>query len=76
MVLGAVYFIKNTDMIPPNELEEYMNKYIQEINPTEFFINTKLLLKNSENDRILRGTLFKVYENDLLIMAYQFMLRK
>ena len=62
MVLGAIEFIKNPDMTPPKELEEDMNKYIQEINPTEFFIKTKLLLTNNDKDRILRGTLYEIYK--------------
>ena len=61
-VLGAIEFIKNPDMTPPKELEEDMNKYIQEINPTEFFIKTKLLLTNNDKDRILRGTLYEIYK--------------
>jgi hypothetical protein len=38
-----------------------MNKYIQEINPTEYFIKSKLLMTNNEKDRILRGLLYDIY---------------
>ena len=39
-----------------------MNKYIQEINPTEYFIKSKLLMTNNEKDRILRGLLYDIYK--------------
>jgi phage/plasmid-associated DNA primase len=62
MVLGAIEFIKNPDMTPPKELEEDMNKYIQEINPTEYFIKSKLEHTENDKDRILRGNLYETYK--------------
>ena len=62
MVLGAIEFIKNPDMTPPKELEEDMNKYIQEINPSEYFIKSKLEVTENDKDRILRGDLYEIYK--------------
>ena len=62
MVLGAVEFLKNSDMTPPKELEEDMKKYIQEINSTESFISSKVIKTDTDKDRILRGTLYEIYK--------------
>jgi putative DNA primase/helicase len=62
MVLGAIEFIKNPDMVIPKELEEDMNKYISEINPVELFIKDKLQKTENDRNKILRGDLYEIYK--------------
>ena len=62
MVLGAIEFIKNPDIIAPKELEDDMNKYILEINPVGSFITDKIEITDNDKNRILRGDLYDIYK--------------
>ena len=62
MVLGAIEFIKNTDMTPPKSLEEDMNNYLKKINPAQSFIGDKFIKSVNPKDRILMGDIYDIYK--------------
>ena len=62
MVLGAIEFIKDSDMTLPKELNEDFNNYLKEINPAKSFMEDKFLISKDEKDRILRGTMYEIYK--------------
>ena len=63
MVLGAIEFNKNTSMTPPQCVQDDINNYIDEIDPTSKFIKTKFQITESPKDKIKRGIIYDLFKN-------------
>jgi P4 family phage/plasmid primase-like protien len=63
MVKGSIEFYKNTDMTPPKVIQDDINNYIEEIDPTTSFINCKLEVTNNKKDRIMKGKLYELFKD-------------
>ena len=62
MVLGAIEFIKDSNMTVPETLKKDMDIYKKEINPAVSFIGDKFTKTTNPKDRILRGELYEIYK--------------
>ena len=62
MVLGAIEFIKDSDMTPPAILLKDMDAYLKEINPAESFIQDKFIITDDDKDKIKKGEMYDIYK--------------
>ena len=62
MVQGAIEFNKDTSMTPPQCVQDDINNYIDEIDPTSKFIKTKLEISDSQKDKIKRCVLYDLFK--------------
>ena len=62
MVQGAIEFNNNTDMTPPKCIEDDINSFIDEIDPTNKFISSKIQITTNKKDKIKRGELYELFK--------------
>ena len=62
MVQGAIEFNKNTDMTPPQCIADDISDFIDEIDPTNKFIGSKLTITENKKDKIKRGDLYELFK--------------
>jgi P4 family phage/plasmid primase-like protien len=61
MVRGSIEFYKNTDMTPPKCVQDDIENYMDELDPTTNFINNKLIKTTNKKDRIMKGDLYSLF---------------
>ena len=63
-------------MTLPTILNDDMEKYKQEINPTESFISCKFIKSDNTKDRVARGSIYDIYKQWATDNGYNITIKK